>query len=228
APTRDREFWREITKNHYAIPPGQSAPELAKELARLLGSVDPELRDDMAYTILSVWIARPAALSTADLLPFLEPWQANLRSGIGESNTDSVFLRSFSALCLAAIAERELKTPFLGEARFQALLEATLRYFRDEKDLRGFDPHKGWIHATAHTADLLAALASNPLLKTTDQPRILDAISLRIQSTSDVFTYGEQDRLAAVIATMVLRKDFEPAGFRTWLSKLNEGDSKVW
>jgi hypothetical protein len=70
-----------------------------------------------------------------------------------------VFKRSFSALCLASLIRRELSTPFLGPQRFQALLADALEYLRQERDLRGFDPRKGSIHATAHTADLLANLA---------------------------------------------------------------------
>ena len=44
----DREYWRQIAKNHYAVPPGQDAFSLARELSGYLGSPDPELRDDLA------------------------------------------------------------------------------------------------------------------------------------------------------------------------------------
>jgi len=38
----------------------------------------------------------------------------NLKTGIGDSETDSVLGAVIFGVCLAAIAERELKTPFLG------------------------------------------------------------------------------------------------------------------
>jgi hypothetical protein len=39
-----------------------------------------------------------------------------------EQGTDSVFKRAFSVICPAALAERDLKEPFLGQGRFQTLL----------------------------------------------------------------------------------------------------------
>jgi hypothetical protein len=222
----DRQFLRDIAKNKYAVPDNQSA--LAQELSSYFASPDPELRDDLAYSILDVWIVYRNHLSNPELLSLLDQWQNNLRSGIGETSTDSVLKRSFSALSLAALAERDLKSPFLAEGRYRALLDRTLAYLHDERDLRGFDPTKGWIHATAHTANLLAFLAANPLLKIEDQSHILQAVSERLSSAHQIFSYGEQDRLANVVSTIVARKDFDSAAFRQWLTGLNELDRQVW
>ena len=175
-PAHDREFWRAIAKNHYALPEGQPAFLLLRELSGYLGSRDPELRDDLAYTITAVWIKHHQQFSTNELNSLLDEWGANLRVGVGESGPNGVLKRSFSALCLAALAERDLKTPFLTEERYQTLLEEALAYLKDERDLRGFDPAIGWIHATAHTADLLTALAGNPFFRAQDERRVLDAI----------------------------------------------------
>lgn len=163
-----------------------------------------------------------------ELLSLLDQWQSNLRSGIGETSSDSILTRSFSALCLATIAERDLKSPFLGEVRFRTLLDDALSYLKDERDLRGFDPVKGWIHATAHTAELLAFLAANPLLTVEDQSRILHAVGDRLSSAHQIFSYGEQDRLANVASTIIARKDFDAPAFHQWLTSLNELDRKVW
>ena len=99
---------------------------------------------------------------------------------------------------------------------------------RQERDLRGFDPVKGWIHSTAHTADLLAALGASPLFKVEDQARVLQAISERLSSAKHIFSYGEQDRLAAAITAIVARKDFDSPGFQRWLASLDENDRQVW
>jgi len=224
----DRQFWRDIAKNHYAVPPGHSAAVLATELSANLASTDSELRDDLAYSILYVWIVRQNQLTAPELVSLLDQWQSSLRIRIGETGTDAIFRRSFSALCLASIAERELKTPFMNENRYRTLLANALTYLNDERDLRGFDPVKGWIHATAHTADLLAALAANPLFKVEDQPQVLNAISERLSSAHEIFAYGEQDRLAATIAAIIERKDFDTDVFRKWLAALNDSDRKVW
>ncbi len=226
-PTHDREFWRAIAKNQYAVPEGQSVVPLLHELSGYLGSPDPKLRDDLAYTITAVWIKHQAVPSDV-LNSLLDEWRANLLVGLGESGTQSVLKRSFSALCLAALAERDLKTPFLTDKQYRALLTDALTYLKDERDLRGFDPVLGWIHATAHTADLLAALAHNPLLKSEDQAHLLSAIAERLSSAREIFTYGEQDRLALAAARIVLRKDFDQAGFNKWITTMDTNDQRVW
>jgi len=226
--TYDKAFWRAIVANKYQIPPDQKPFALAKELSRYLDSPDAELRDDLAYTILAVWIVNRQEFSPEELLQFEGKWNANLHSAIGESGTDSVFKRSFSALCLSSLAERELKTPFLGEVRYRKLLDSAVNYLVDEKDLRGFDAAKGWIHSTAHTADLLAALAANSFFTKQDQASILKAIAARLATADSVFTYGEQDRLANVVAVIADRPDFDFDAFQKWLADLDAADRAVW
>jgi len=226
--SHDREFWRSIAKNHYAIPAGQEAFPLARELSGYLSLPDPELRDDLAYSMLAVWITRQKKFSSGELLTLLEEWQANLRAGIGETGTDSIFRRSFSALCLSALAERDLRDPFLGESRYRALLNSALEYLADERDLRGFDAKKGWIHATAHTADLLAALAENKFFTKKDQEPVLKAITRRLATANEIFAYGEQDRLANAAAAIASRQDFDGEEWSAWASQMDKEDRVVW
>jgi hypothetical protein len=228
APKHDRAFWRAIQTNHYAVPEGESAAELAHELSGYLGSPDPELRDDLAYSILDVWIIERPQLSPQELIPFEEEWSANLKIGLGESGTDSVLKRSFSALMLSSIARRDLKTQFLGEVRYHALLNDAIFYLTNERDLRGYDVTKGWIHSTAHTADLLKALAENDLLTQDDQHAILAAIAARLATSPTVYSYGEQDRLALAVRSIITRRDFDAGYFNKWLAGLNEADDQVW
>jgi hypothetical protein len=225
---RGRDYWRQIAKNHYEVPAGQDAFPLARELSSYLCSPDPELRDDLGYTILASWIARQKKLSHEELWTLLKDWQANLRAGIGETEGDSVFRRSFSALSLAALAERDLKDPFLGKDGYRVLLEGALKYLQDECDLRGFDAKKGWIHATAHTADLLAALAENQFFTKQDQGRVLEAIAQRLATANEVFQYGEQDRLANIAAAIISRDDFDGERWRSWIAQMDADDRSVW
>lgn len=224
----EREFWRGIVKNHYAVPPGQDPFPLAQELSGYLGSTDAELRDDLAYSILNTWIAEQRRLSSEQLLTFLEKWQANLRVGIGEVGTDSVFLRAFSVIGLATLAERDLKDPFLGRERFRTLLNNGLTYLHDERDLRGFDEKKGRMHATGHTADLLAELSRNRFFTRNDQERVLAAIAQRLATADKIYTDGEQDRLANVAATVVARQDFDRELWHAWVADIDKGDQAVF
>src|SRR5260370_33109077 len=118
----DREFWRAIAKNRYAVPDGQPVFPLLRELSGYLGSRDPELRDDLAYSITTIWINRQKQISTDELCSLLDDWQANLRTGIGETGNDGILKRSFSALSWEALAQRDLKLPFLDEERYLTFL----------------------------------------------------------------------------------------------------------
>ena len=126
------------------------------------------------------------------------------------------------------MAKREPRSPFLGADRYHNLLSEAIAYLQAERDLRGYDATLHWIHATAHTADLLAALADSPLLTTDEAAAILKAIDARLSTASSVYTQGEQDRLAAAIVSVIQRKDFEASTFEPWLAHLDDEDRDVW
>lgn len=228
-PPHDRSFWQAIAKNKYAVPEGQSADALAHELSGLLASPDPELRDDLAYSILTTWIyRRNSPISTPTLISLTDEWRGNLKSGLGESGTNSVLKRSFSALCLSAMAEREAQLPFMGADRYHPLVVEAVTYLNAERDLRGYDARLHWIHATAHTADLLAALAKSPLLAKQEAASILAAIDERLSTAPGVYTQGEQDRLAAAVVAVIRRSDFDSSTFGPWLDRIKNEDRDVW
>jgi hypothetical protein len=227
-PQHDRAFWQTIAHNKYAVPEHESAEALSQELSALLASPDPELRDDLAYSILTRWIYRRNLLSTGKLIALTDEWRANLKSGLGESGTNSVLERSFSALCLSSMASREAKSPFMGAERYHRLVAEAVSYLQAERDLRGYDATLHWIHATAHTADLLGALADGPLLTKQEESAILSAIATRLAATREVYTQGEQDRLAAAAVAVIHRPDFEASTFEPWLAGIQNEDRQVW
>jgi hypothetical protein len=116
----------------------------------------------------------------------------------------------------------------MGAERYHQLVADGINYLQAERDLRGFDAKLHWIHATAHSADLLAALADNPQITQEESGGILSAISERLSSASDVFTQGEQDRLAAATIAVVRRPEFETEKFEHWLAGLQSEDRDVW
>ena len=141
--THDRAFWRQIVESDLALPEGESAFALIVELNRFLGDPDPELRDRFAFEIPRAWIIRDDHLSPTELRRLLELRSDNLQVDVGEVGTDSVLLRAFSALNLSMIAVQDFLRPFLEPEEFAAFLSTTLRYFREERDLRGFDDERG-------------------------------------------------------------------------------------
>jgi hypothetical protein len=215
-----KAFWRTIVSRKYEVPEGETARRLAPDLIASLGSTDPELRDALALSILSAWIYQKKLLEPDDLRPMLRGLEGNLRKGIGAAGTDGVLLRSFSALTLSVIAARDNEDPFLSTGEYRELLESALAYFHDERDTRGFDARKGWMHSAAHTSDLLKLLARSTRLASVDQPRILAALTAKNRDAPSPFAQGEDERMARVAISIVRRADFDRDAFRAWLAAL--------
>ncbi len=225
---RDAAFWQRIVDTHYAVPEGESPAALMAEIGGLLGSPDPKLRDTFGYGIAAAWIYRDTKLSPVELRSLASDWAANLQRGLGSTGTDGVFRRSFSALDLSLLAALDLKQPFLAQADFDRLLSAALAYLAGERDLRAYDEKKGWIHATAHTADLLKFLARNPKLAASDQPRIVEALEAKLRDADVAFTHGEDERVASALASLVSRADAAPTLLDPWLARLAKAGADLW
>jgi hypothetical protein len=226
APIATRD-WSMIAKSG-AVPAGENAFELALELSELLGSRDPVQRDDFAYGLLANWIVRQKLFAPDQLRELARRWTANLERGLGSRGDDSVLLRSFSALSLSLIAARDLQAPFLEEHEVRNLLERTLDYSAREQDLRDWDPKLGWIHAVAHTADLLKFLARNPHVDSAGLNQILKAIERRLSTPMErAFSMGEDERLARTLAAVILRADHDEAAFESFLARLADTRSRA-
>ncbi len=214
-----KKMLQAIMDNHLQPPPGHSIAEILPTLIRALASPDPQLRDDLAFTILSDWVYEKALLTPEQLTTFIAQLLSNFHAGIGNEGKDDVFLRSFSALTLSVIVARDNKAPFLREDEFRKVLDGALSYFADERDTRGFDETKGWIHTVAHTSDLLKFLARSRYLQVADQGRIMEALANKLHAAPNVFAHGEDERMARVVISLLHRPDLDLDAFRQWLNE---------
>ena len=207
----DKEFWASIAKNDYAVPEGHTLDELTQTLFGYLGSTDPELRDDIAYGVYANWLKREM-FTKEEVRAHVDELLANLDKGIGETESDSVFLRTFSILLLAEIVHNDNKKPLLEKDQTQAILARGLWYLDAEKDPRGHIPVKGWAHALAHTADLMMVLGKNRHLGVSELSQILKHITDKIiQPSNYVYIHREDERLANAIIE-ILRRDLLDLG----------------
>jgi hypothetical protein len=237
----DRTFWRVIANDENALPQGEWVAELAPELLSWLGSTDAELRDEFAYRILAAWIER-AQFPPDQLRDLVRQMLDNLHAGLGERDTDSVFLRSYSTLVLMEIVAYDNAHPFFEQAEVAGVLDQVLEYLRKERDLRAWVDGPGWAHAVAHTADLLMMLARNLQLGTAELERLLDGIADRLLEPSGVVFVQHEDERLAYAALNVLRRGLvgrtardrwlerfvRPAGQESWRSvHTSEIDSAI-
>src|ERR1700719_4314744 len=146
ATPHDISFWRSIAEHDFAVPAGENAGHLALEIADLAGSPDPVLRGNCGYETLAAWIYRDHRLAPNELETLRQKLLPAMFFHIGESGNDSIFRRSFSALYMSILAAEELKKPFLSKTAFHETLDAGLRCFAEEKDLRGYVVEIGRAH----------------------------------------------------------------------------------
>ena len=225
---RGQSFWLALAKE-CTVPADESAADLVREAISLLGSPDPVWRDDVGYGVIVSCVYQKKLLDAGQRREIIDTLTGNLRRGIGEAGTDTVLLRSFSALDLSILAALELQDPVLDEDGYRRLLDDALAYLAAERDLRGIDPRVGWVHATAHTADLLKFLARDPRFTPADQARLLDAAWLRMTAPgTPVFTHAEDERLAAALLSVTRRPDFDPASLEPWLERFVALEKSVW
>lgn len=218
----DRTFWQNVVTNDCKLPGGYTISDLTPELTCYLGVTDPVERDEIGYHVLNRWITS-GLYTPDDLRPILRQMCINLKAGLGESGTDSVFLRAFSVLILASIVYYDNHSQqFLSREEIRDLLNAALDYMTHEVDTRGYVPDKGWAHSCAHTADLVDELAIHRCTDASDLERILTTISNKVMMpTGYVYQHNEDERLSvAVIST--LRRELVPQTFLTgWLHTMS-------
>jgi hypothetical protein len=212
-------YWQQVRSAEMRVPTDRPLADLTAELTTMLGSTDPVERDEFAYPILATWISEGVY---DDLLAGLgDGMTAGLTQGLGESGTDSVFRRSFSALVLAECVERDNAESLLPPIKILDWGDRVTGWLVRERDVRGFVPGHGWAHAVAHGADVVRRLADSPHFGLTELTVLLDVIADRVLLETPVpLTSGEPDRLA--LATMsVLRRRLVPLRIiEPWLARI--------
>ncbi|HLG77180.1 MAG TPA: DUF2785 domain-containing protein [Ktedonobacteraceae bacterium] len=225
----EKEFWRSIAANRFQVPSGFTVEQLTPELISKLGERDPELRDYYIYTTLEKWIGE-GLYTPAQLRNMIAQLTKNLRVGLGEQGTDSVLLRSFSALTLSEIVKYENRHPFLRAEEIVPIMEQSIFYLLHEQDLRAYVEGQGWIHAMAHAGDLLGVLARNRYVEERELERLLAALAEKVAlPTTQMFVMLEEERLALVVVAALTRKVVRFSFWHWWLRQLEEvGEPLRW
>ena len=184
---------------------GRRAPRLAAT----------EWRDDVGYGVVASCVYQKKRAEPAERRALVERLSRNLRRGIGETGTDSVLLRSFSALDLSILAALENAEPALDDGRLPAARSTT----------------RSPTCATSATCGPRAARRLDPRhgphRRPAEVPRPRPALHARRPGAAarrawakltapgtPVFTHAEDERLAAALVSVARRRDFDPAAAR--------------
>jgi hypothetical protein len=234
---RTKGFWLAIVDSGFAVPPGLAPVDLLVDLGRHFGDPDSELRDRCGYGITARWVVREKRLSNPDLRRLATAWLPGLMASPGAvpvvtgraavDGHDPVLYRSFSALGLSLVVAADLSQRALDAGTVDALVAGATRQLRDNTDRRGFDPALGWVHVTAHTADLLKFLGRHPLLTPPHQRLVLDSVAAATATAPAVFQWGEDERLSRAAASVLRRDDADGGAVTSFLDALKDAGSRV-
>ncbi len=220
-----------IVKNNYAIPNGLDEFQAVQQIVTVLGSTDPELRDELGMTILSKWLINQSYLTNEQLEELLHQTISEdfLFHKIGEVNTDSVFLRAFSTLLIALILYRDNQEQFLTEHSFRQAMKHLVTYCEQEKDLRGYVEGKGWAHAAAHVSDAVDECVRSRFTTFDECKDMCKGLFQLLIHAPFVYDAEEDERIVIAVVAMIELEKISLLDLTDWISEIEwSGLSEEW
>jgi hypothetical protein len=206
--TTDLVDWPSIAAGGFPFPTAPSVFRLAGELSVMLTSPDPEVRDGHAYTAAARWIREG----------FLDEVLTDFGDAAADRFTHpAVQSRTFAPLILQCVLTRAQSVPgAVPRADAERWYTAFAGWYPAERDTRGWDDTRGWLHAVAHGADAAAAFAwALPARR----PEILELCARRMTAPHADYRYAqlEDARLARAITAVLLAPGLTPGQATGWL-----------
>lgn len=197
-----------IQQNEYNLNENESPFGYLDLMLKYIGDPDSELRDVLISTVLSIWIEEKSYLSHEDITALLDKTLSEdfIFYNIGSENEDSVLRRSFSILLVNSILYAHLVNNFLDKKMIIKAKDSIIKYINEEKDLRGYDQEKGWLHALAHVADSVTLLVNFKELDEKAYEDMILAIGNRICQGKDSICFDEDERIVNSIYDYIIEE----------------------
>ena len=214
---------KKVVENEYEVTGDIDYESLTNKMLDNIGALDPELRDDLIYMVLANWIMDDV-YDNQELKQILNICidDQHLFYKIGQNNDDSVFTRTFSALILAILFHKDNKIDYLEKLEFQSTASEVFKYFREEKDLRGYVKEKGWAHSAAHGADVLAEIADSKKANKNLLQKLLKAVIGKIHIKNYIYFNGEDERIASAVKNAIKNPDLDDESINKWFRELTD------
>ncbi|MCK8487579.1 DUF2785 domain-containing protein [Paenibacillus sp. MBLB2552] len=218
-----REQLQRMQQQVNFTPAPDAAFQLALSMMEHLGDSDPVLRDELIYSTLQSWITE-GGFQPQQLRQLLSIAIADdhLFYRIGEEKTNSVFVRSFSALILPLILWADRQVSFLDDSDIRTIVYKLTDYINREIDLRGYTGETGWAHAVAHAADAVEDVVQSMYIRPEDLSGFLEAFKSQLRQTQYPFIYEEDERMVSAVVTLLNRNLLEDKEILRWIADLGD------
>lgn len=213
-----------IEEEQYQLREGEEIQDFIALMLQYIGDLQPELRDELIYPTFYEWIESQSRFTAAELREMLMILtdEEHLLYRIGSEEDSSVFTRAFSVLVIVLIVRSHRHHPFLTQEDFLNLKHSLLRYYREEKDFRGYLPEEGWAHSPAHGADALVELVQCPESDSAVRYEVLDAIYRMLNNGKQSFGEEEDERMASIVDVMIDSGLLPRQDITDWISTLTQ------
>ena len=196
-----------IKDNEYAVPEGMNPYELSVDMMEYIGDIDGELRDDLICSVLLEWIMTDVLTpEEAHHIFLIALDEKHIFNGLGKVD-DTVFDRAFSVLVSACITYKHKN--FLPDNDILKAFNKVLKFYNEDKDVRGFVEGKSWAHGAAHGADALMELAKCEVIGYEELKEILNSIYKKINVNYYGYINNEDERMISAVKE-VLERDIIP------------------
>jgi len=210
---------QQLIDQEFKVASNVELDELLSQLMDNIGTPIFELREQV-YLVLTGLIAADE-LSDEQLKHLLNKClrPTHLFYGLGKTNDDAVFTRSFTMLVIREIIALNNKKAqaFLNESDIKHVLSEVLTYYPLEMDTRGYAGASGWAHATAHAADTFGYLAQSPKVGLEDLLVMLNAIKEKFSTMGTPYSYEEDERTVNAILCILNREEMTFESFSIWV-----------
>lgn len=220
-----KKLLRNIRENDYVVPEGINPFDLSLEMMKYIGDTDSELRDLLIYSILFHWMTG----DKGDVLTLEEDHQLlkiaiddnHLFYGLGNTG-DSVFTRTFSVLIIAVAIYKHRTNSYLSKEEVDNILDKVLKFYDEDKDVRGYIEGKEWAHGAAHGADALDELARCKEIGYEGLKRILDSIYRKTNINYYSYIHQEDERMVTATLAAFERKLISDEEIIEWIRSFKD------
>ncbi|WP_306953373.1 DUF2785 domain-containing protein [Alicyclobacillus tolerans] len=218
--SNNAELLLQIIDSDCRLPIGTDPLAFCLALVENFRSTDARLRDRLSYSLLARLLTEYHVLSVLDRQTLLKVAldDQHLFYRIGESGTDSVFIRAFSILVVPLILNPDIEHQQLSADLVHDTIRSVLSYAREERDRRGYIDGKGWAHTIAHTADALDSCAQHPFATESERMDVLHRVA-DLATVANPIYFQEDDRLAFT-ASRIIEKGWVTANaLEDWMGR---------
>ncbi|WP_346899270.1 DUF2785 domain-containing protein [Clostridium sp. UBA7503] len=217
-----KELLKSIKENDYKVSEGVNPYELSLKMMDNIGDVDSELRDDLILSNLFTWIdGNQLSEKQVNELLWIALDENHILKGLGNID-DSVFGRTFSSEIVAACIYRHRMDKFLSKSDIEKAFDILLKFYNEDKDIRGYVEVKGWAHGAAHGADALDEFAKCEEIGYERLNNILDAFYKKLNINYYGYIHFEDERIITAVKSILEREIIPTDEIEEWIKSFNK------